>query len=113
MADPPAVYLGIEILSTRGEARVTGPTIIYTKTDEAPELATFSFFPVIKAYAATAGVNVELRDISLAGRIIASFPDYLAPEQQMADALGELGALVDRPKPTSSSCPTSRPPTLS
>jgi isocitrate dehydrogenase len=76
---------------------MTGPTIIYTKTDEAPELATFSFFPVIRAYAATAGVNVELRDISLSGRIIASFPDYLESSQQMSDALGELGALVDSP----------------
>jgi isocitrate dehydrogenase len=84
-------------MSTRDEARVTGPTIIYTKTDEAPELATYSFFPIIRAYAATAGVTVELRDISLAGRIIASFPDYLEPGQQMSDALGEMGALVDTP----------------
>ncbi|HEY2214573.1 MAG TPA: NADP-dependent isocitrate dehydrogenase, partial [Acidimicrobiales bacterium] len=64
---------------------------------EAPELATYSFFPIIKAYAATAGVTVELRDISLAGRIIASFPEYLEPGQQMSDALGEMGALVDTP----------------
>ncbi|MEJ7634188.1 NADP-dependent isocitrate dehydrogenase [Aeromicrobium sp.] len=68
--------------------------IIYTLTDEAPLLATYSFLPVIEAYASTAGVEVETRDISLAGRIIALFGDRLTPEQQIDDALAELGALA-------------------
>ena len=72
--------------------------IIYTKTDEAPALATYSFLPIVSAYAATAGVAVETRDISLAGRIIASFPDRLKPEQRIDDALAELGELVERPE---------------
>ena len=58
--------------------------IIYTKTDEAPMLATYSFLPIINAFSKAAGVSVELRDISLAGRIIALFPDYLTPEQKQA-----------------------------
>src|SRR5436190_14434297 len=73
-------------------------TIIYTKTDEAPLLATYSFLPVIEAYASTAGVEVETRDISLAGRIIALFGDRLAPEQQIGDALAELGDLAKTPE---------------
>jgi isocitrate dehydrogenase len=77
---------------------VTDSTIIYTHTDEAPALATYSFLPVIQAYASTAGVTVELRDISLAGRIIASFPEYLKPEQRIHDALAELGELTKRPE---------------
>src|SRR5207249_820790 len=72
--------------------------IIYTHTDEAPLLATYSFLPVISAYASTAGVDVETRDISLAGRIIANFPEYLTPEQQIGDALTELGQLTLRPE---------------
>jgi isocitrate dehydrogenase len=72
--------------------------IIYTHTDEAPLLATYSFLPVIEAYASTAGVEVETRDISLAGRIIALFGDRLTPEQQIADALAELGALAKTPE---------------
>ncbi len=73
-------------------------TIIYTHTDEAPLLATYSFLPVIAAYASTAGVQVETRDISLAGRIIALFGDRLTPEQQTDDALAELGALAKTPE---------------
>ena len=73
-------------------------TIIYTHTDEAPALATYSLLPVIRAYAATAGVQVETRDISLAGRILAQFADHLKPEQRVDDALAELGALTDRPE---------------
>ncbi len=73
-------------------------TIIYTHTDEAPALATYSFLPVIEAYASTAGVGVESRDISLAGRIIASFPEYLQEEQRIDDALAELGELAQRPE---------------
>ena len=72
--------------------------IIYTHTDEAPMLATYSFLPVIEAYASTAGVEVETRDISLAGRIIALFSDRLTPEQQIDDALAELGALAKKPE---------------
>ncbi len=72
--------------------------IIYTHTDEAPLLATYSFLPIIAAYAAKAGVAVETRDISLAGRIIALFPDRLTEEQRIADDLAELGALAKTPE---------------
>ncbi|MGW7331756.1 NADP-dependent isocitrate dehydrogenase [Streptomyces sp. NPDC054840] len=77
---------------------MTDSTIIYTHTDEAPALATYSFLPVIQAYASTAGVNVETRDISLAGRIIAVFPEYLQESQRIADALTELGELAKTPE---------------
>ncbi|MDQ4504154.1 NADP-dependent isocitrate dehydrogenase [Sinomonas sp. ASV322] len=73
-------------------------TIIYTHTDEAPMLATHSFLPIIQAFASTAGVDVQTRDISLSGRIIATFGDYLAEEQRTADALAELGELAKRPE---------------
>ncbi|MFF4341928.1 NADP-dependent isocitrate dehydrogenase [Kitasatospora sp. NPDC001540] len=76
---------------------MTDSTIIYTHTDEAPALATYSFLPVVQAYAATAGVSVETRDISLAGRIIAVFPEYLQEDQRIADALAELGELAKTP----------------
>jgi isocitrate dehydrogenase len=72
--------------------------IIYTHTDEAPMLATYSFLPIIEAFASTAGVEVETRDISLSGRIIALFNDHLTEDQQMADALAELGALAKTPE---------------
>jgi isocitrate dehydrogenase len=72
--------------------------IIYTQTDEAPLLATYAFLPIISAYAGTAGVPVETRDISLAGRIIAVFPEYLKPGQRIGDALSELGALSLEPE---------------
>jgi isocitrate dehydrogenase len=72
--------------------------IIYTHTDEAPLLATYSFLPIISAYAATAGVGLETRDISLAGRIIASFPEYLRPGQRIGDALAELAGLTLKPE---------------
>jgi isocitrate dehydrogenase len=72
--------------------------IIYTHTDEAPALATYSFLPVIEAYASTAGVEIETRDISLSGRIIALFGDRLTPEQQIGDALAELGELAKAPE---------------
>ncbi|HSN36492.1 MAG TPA: NADP-dependent isocitrate dehydrogenase, partial [Arthrobacter sp.] len=72
--------------------------IIYTHTDEAPMLATYSFLPIVEAFASTAGVEVETRDISLAGRIIAAFGDYLTEEQRVSDALAELGALVKKPE---------------
>lgn len=76
---------------------MTDSTIIYTHTDEAPALATYSFLPVVQAYASTAGVSVETRDISLAGRIIASFPERLEEGQRIDDALAELGELAKTP----------------
>ena len=72
--------------------------IIYTKTDEAPALATYSLLPIIEAFASSAGIDVELRDISLAGRIIARFPEYLKEEQHIGDALAELGELAKTPE---------------
>ncbi|QFU04814.1 Isocitrate dehydrogenase [NADP] 2 [Pseudoalteromonas sp. THAF3] len=72
--------------------------IIYTKTDEAPALATYSLLPVIEAYSKAAGVEVETRDISLAGRIIALFPDFLNEDQRIGDALAELGELAKTPE---------------
>lgn len=72
--------------------------IIYTLTDEAPMLATYSFLPVIEAFASTAGVEVETRDISLGGRIIAAFDDLLPEDQRVGDALGELGQLATTPE---------------
>ena len=71
--------------------------IIYTHTDEAPALATASLLPIVRAFAAVAGVDVELRDISLAGRILAQFPERLRPEQRVPDALAELGELAKTP----------------
>ncbi|HRP53902.1 MAG TPA: NADP-dependent isocitrate dehydrogenase, partial [Fluviicola sp.] len=72
--------------------------ILYTLTDEAPALATYSFLPIVQAFAKTAGISVESRDISLAGRILANFPEYLKPEQQIPDALAELGKLATLPE---------------
>ncbi len=72
--------------------------ILYTKTDEAPALATHSFLPIIKAFTSKAGIEVETRDISLGGRILANFPDFLEEHQRVADALGELGELAKTPE---------------
>ena len=72
--------------------------IIYTYTDEAPMLATHSFLPIVRAFAAAADVEVESRDISLAGRIVAAFADRLPADQQESDALGELGELAKTPE---------------
>ncbi len=72
--------------------------IIYTKTDEAPALATHSFLPIVKAFTKTANINLETRDISLAGRILANFPNYLTEEQRVPDALTELGELAKQPE---------------
>ena len=74
------------------------PTILYTKTDEAPALATYSFLPIVKAFTKHAGINVEIRDISLAGRIIAVFHDVLSEDQRIGNALSELGALTLKPE---------------
>ena len=73
-------------------------TIIYTHTDEAPALATRSLLPVVNAFTNVAGVHVELRDISLAGRVLAAFPEALTPDQRVGDDLAELGDLVNRPE---------------
>tara|TARA_R110002096_G_scaffold40688_19_gene110396 strand:- start:3270 stop:5495 length:2226 start_codon:yes stop_codon:yes gene_type:complete len=75
----------------------SAPSIIYTKTDEAPALATHSLLPIIQAFTKSSGINVETRDISLAGRIIATFPDFLKEDQRIDDALAELGALAKTP----------------
>jgi len=83
-----AYYLGMMMTSK----------IIYTKTDEAPALATYSLLPIIQAYTNAAGVEVETRDISLAGRVIANFADYLTEEQRIGDALAELGELAKTPE---------------
>lgn len=72
--------------------------IIYTQTDEAPALATYSFLPIVEAFLAPAGVEIETRDISLAGRIIASFPEFLSEDQRISDALAELGELAKTPE---------------
>ena len=77
---------------------MTDSTIIYTHTDEAPALATYSFLPMIRAFAGAAGVGVETRDISLAGRILAVFPEKLTDEQRIPNALAELGELVKKPE---------------
>ena len=74
------------------------PTIIYTKTDEAPALATYSFLPIVQAFTKHADINVELRDISVAARILANFSDLLPPTQRVPDALAELGALTLKPE---------------
>ncbi|MGF6726272.1 isocitrate dehydrogenase [Paraburkholderia sp. GAS41] len=76
----------------------TTPKIIYTLTDEAPALATYSLLPIVKAFTRSSDVAVETRDISLAGRIIAAFPDYLTAEQKGSDDLAELGGLTTRPE---------------
>lgn len=74
------------------------PKIIYTKTDEAPALATYSFLPIVQAFTAPAGVELETRDISLAGRIISVFPEFLNEDQRIANDLAELGELVKKPE---------------
>ncbi|MDA7598386.1 NADP-dependent isocitrate dehydrogenase, partial [bacterium] len=76
----------------------SNPTIIYTKTDEAPMLATYSFLPIVQAFSKSSGVNVETRDISLAARILSNFADLLPEGQQVADALSELGDLAKTPE---------------
>ena len=77
---------------------MTDTTIIYTETDEAPAMATYSLLPIVQAFAGSAGVVVETRDISLSGRIIANFPERLSETQKIGDALAELGALAKTPQ---------------
>ena len=74
------------------------PSIIYTWTDEAPALATHALLPVIRAFAGATGVPVETRDISLAGRVLAAFPDLLGDGQRVPDDLAELGRIVETPE---------------
>lgn len=76
----------------------TSPCIIYTKTDEAPFLATYSFLPIIKAFSGPCGIDVQLRDISFAGRVLAAFPEKLSEDQKVPDHLAELGALCLKPE---------------
>ena len=76
----------------------TSPTIFYTKTDEAPALATHSFLPIVKAFTKSSGINIETKDISLAGRILATFPEFLNEDQKIEDALSTLGELVKLPE---------------
>jgi isocitrate dehydrogenase len=73
-------------------------TIIYTKTDEAPALATHSLLPIVKAFTSSSNINIETKDISLAGRVLANFSEYLTPEQRVNDALTELGELAKKPE---------------
>ncbi|MEO1835105.1 MAG: NADP-dependent isocitrate dehydrogenase, partial [Akkermansiaceae bacterium] len=77
---------------------MSAPTIIYTQTDEAPALATRSLLPIIQAFTKSSGIKIETRDISLAARILAVFPEVLSGEQQAEDALAELGALAKTPE---------------
>src|SRR6476620_5268263 len=72
--------------------------IVWTKVDEAPGLATFALLPIVQSFVGAAGVKVRLKDISLAGRIIANFPDKLTPAQKINDELAELGELAKRPE---------------
>ncbi|WP_221795472.1 NADP-dependent isocitrate dehydrogenase [Oceanobacter mangrovi] len=74
------------------------PTIIYTETDEAPALATYSLLPIVQAFASQSGIEMEVRDISLAGRILSQFPDYLTEEQRQSDDLAYLGELAQTPE---------------
>src|SRR5437867_12077259 len=82
--------------------------ILYTKTDEAPALATYSFLPIVKAFTKAAGVSVELRAISLAGRILAVFPEYLTEGQKQSDDLPELGGRAKAPEANLTKLPTIR-----
>ncbi len=72
--------------------------IYYTLTDEAPLLATHSFLPIVKAFTKSADIEIEVPDISLAGRILANFPEYLSDDQKVPDALAELGELATKPE---------------
>src|SRR5215210_1304970 len=87
-----------EVIHNHATTMSNPPTIIYTKTDEAPALATYSLLPIVQAFTKHAGINVETRDISLAGRVIASFPESLTEDQKIGDALSELGALTHQPE---------------
>lgn len=93
-----AVHNSIFTVPNRIFSQTAMSKIIYTKTDEAPALATYSFLPIVKAFTSKAGIDVEQRDISLAGRILANFPDFLSKNQRQEDALAELGELAMTPE---------------
>ena len=92
----PGVFF--ELIATKNVQMSQKEKIIYTKTDEAPMLATYSFLPIIEAFTKAAGVSLETRDISLAGRILSQFPDYLKEDQKVSDDLAELGELAKKPE---------------
>jgi len=95
----PSLKTSGEVCSrNQGKIMTNAPTIIYTITDEAPALATYSLLPIIQAFARPAGINVTTKDISLAGRIIANFAEALTPAQRQSDALAELGELAQTPE---------------
>src|ERR1700743_1223764 len=89
---------GLTFCVNAESAMSTPPKSIYPLTEEAPALATYSLLPIVKAFTRSSGITVETRDISLAGRIIAAFPDYLSAEQKGSDDLAELGGLTTRPE---------------
>lgn len=89
------------------------PTIIYTKTDEAPALATYSFLPIVQAFTKHAGINVETRDISVAARILSAFADLLPPPNASPTPSPNSAPSRSSPRPTSLSSPTSAPPSRS
>ena len=86
------------MITIAGRTTMNTARIIYTETDEAPALATYSLLPIVKAFTQSAGIAVETRDISLAGRILAAFPESLKPEQKHSDDLAELGELATKPE---------------
>src|SRR5215510_3153668 len=96
---PPMVSFRSAQTSTASRgASMPNPEIIWTKVDEAPALATYSLLPIVEAFVGAAGVSMKLKDISLAGRILANFPEKLTPAQRINDELTELGALATRPE---------------
>ncbi|MBP7536614.1 MAG: NADP-dependent isocitrate dehydrogenase, partial [Ottowia sp.] len=84
-------------------------TIVYTLTDEAPLLATASFLPIVQAFTAPAGIDVTTSDISVAGRILGQFPEYLSEEQRVPDNLADLGKLPPKPEANLINLPTISP----
>ena len=86
----------------------TKSKIVYTKTDEAPLLATHSFLPIVKAFTGTSGIEIETKDISLASRVLSAFPDFLNEDQKVNDALAELGVLVKLPEANIIKLPTKK-----
>ncbi len=97
-APPGPLLAGYNLIIEESNPMSVSPTIIYTKTDEAPALATYSLLPIVQAFTKHAGIAVETRDISLAGRILAHFPEVLTEEQRIGDHLAELGALATKPE---------------
>ena len=91
-------FINVQLITVGISMSTDNSKIIYTITDEAPALATYSLLPIIQAYASSSNINVETRDISLAGRILANFPKYLTAEQRIDDALSELGELAKTPE---------------